>query len=257
MCPNPRVVSTCALRARARSTTGRAAGTAACGTGARSRTGARRKQAAANVHLAREAIAEHVLGNRVQFATELRQDRGDATAVLERVHDLGAQLLDRRAPAVQAAVNARVKVLADDAADSDDEHAVERDGAVDGAEREVAVVEDHQRAQEAEDHVDSEPVPAPAAALHELPFLPGRVQQQKQHQRAADDAEPVADALRRIHDAMVAQQPADAQRDHQQPVPDEAALLLAEHRPALARPAGGQSGNIGGGVVHVSRFLVS
>jgi len=109
------------------------------------------------------------------------------------------QLRKRRAPAVQLVMDAPVEVTPEQSAACDDEHADQCDVAVDGAEAKVRVVQDHDRAQHAEHHVEPEPEACRAQVAQRGHALAQRIDEQQQHHAAADDAEGVAKPPLRGH----------------------------------------------------------
>ena len=88
----------------------------------------------------------------------------------------------------------RVDEAADHAARRHEDHADQRDAAVQAAEPEVRVEQDRDRSEDAEQHVDAEPVSQSAPERDRADPLAQRVEQQQEHARGADESERVAEA---------------------------------------------------------------
>ena len=135
---------------------------------------------------------------------QLRHEHGNVLALLGRHSGFGGELAQRHPCAVEIRVDLCVNVAADEAAAGHEEHADQRDVAVQRAEGEVRVKKDQHGPEHAEHHVHAEPMPGRAEVAHEPQLLAQRVEQQHGHQARADDAEPIADALERIDEMRLA-----------------------------------------------------
>ncbi len=128
-----------------------------------------------------------------QSAHELRQEsNGAGYGAQSLCADL--QLPEGQLASVQSLVDPGVDVATDQAASRDREHAEQGDVAVGRSEAEVGVVEDAQRAEDPEHHVETKPADGRSQESQPADVLACRIQKKQQHQAAADDAQGVPDA---------------------------------------------------------------
>ena len=152
---------------------------------------------------------------------ELRHVPGEPMVVRNRLGQFLLHLLQARFATVKTAVDSGVEVATDDPAASDKQHAVESHLAVERSEMEIAVVQDQQRTKQSENHVHAKPDTRRTESVQETDAFAQGIEQQQQHQRAARDAEPVADTLLRIDQIVVANQPAERDQQREQQIPLE------------------------------------
>lgn len=99
-------------------------------------------------------------------ATQRTQDvLGSCQITTERLLQNGCvtdDVGDGGLAAVEPFVDARIKKTADDPTGHDDEHDTQRHITVEGAEFEIAVKQDHRRAENAQQHMQSKPVGNPS-----------------------------------------------------------------------------------------------
>jgi len=178
-------------------------------------------------------ISAHTNGDSLE---ELWHEHRDVCALLGRHSGFLGELAQRRARAVEVGVDLRVNVTADEAASRDEQHADQRNVAVQRAEGEVRMEQDQHGPEDAEQHVHAEPVSGRAEVAHEPQLLAQRVQQQHRHQARADDPEPIADASQWVDEMPLAvEQPADEHRERGDRVAELRGLAHRE-APLLDRP---------------------
>ena len=122
------------------------------------------------------------------------------------------QLARLKLAAIEAAVNSGINIAPDNTASRDQQHAIERDAGVQRFDLEIGMQDHQRRPDDAEDHVQAKPARDAAPRPH--PFYPFAqwIEQQNQHQRAADDAEGIAQPVLGIDQVVVAVAPTQVER---------------------------------------------
>ncbi|MEX1310164.1 MAG: 2-oxoacid:acceptor oxidoreductase family protein [Candidatus Sulfomarinibacteraceae bacterium] len=97
-----------------------------------------------------------------KYRDELRHQRDKPVTPFCRACEFFLQFAESELAAVQPAMDRCIEMTSDDSAYRDDQHAIQRDATVEGAQLEVAVVKNEQRAEQSQDHVHPEPAPGGA-----------------------------------------------------------------------------------------------
>ena len=152
----------------------------------------------------------------------------------------GAQFTQRRLLAIEPTVDTHVDEPADDAAEHDDHHAVERHAGVEGTDPEGRVDEDQPRPDDTHRQMEPEPPLHLAEPAHELEVLAQRIDEQHQHHGAADHGDPVAEIVAGFKQFQLGDLPGRNDEGDEQRIDVEVPLAgrpLGFERLRAARPA--------------------
>ncbi len=138
----------------------------------------------------------------------------------------GKQLLEVGFSSEQAVVDFLVEEATDQATAGDQQHGNQGCGAVYRAKREIAVVENRERPDDTQDHVDAKPVANLPEELQEAVPLSQRVQQQREYEQAADNAEGVTQSVLSEQAARIATHVPDDHSRGGEHEPGVSAVLL-------------------------------
>ena len=115
------------------------------------------KKAAPTFVTLRGDAAGQVFSQRIELAGQFGHEPGHAVTFLGGGREFLLQFLEAGLAAIQAAMYSRVEMPANDSASGYQQHAVERNLAIERAELEIAVIQDEQWADQAQYHVEPEP----------------------------------------------------------------------------------------------------